>query len=93
MANGLIDIIEPRLPVNTETKVKQDEKYKWIKIYDMRDDVGGNWYTPFQNLNNKSGTALEIIGNKINLKTDRRIDKEFAILHANNVISRVIRYN
>lgn len=90
MADGLIDIIQPRLPINTGAQVERSDSYRWIKIYDMKDDVGGTWSTSSQNPNAKGGT-LEVTGSKLNLKADKKVDKEFAIVYATTVVSRTVR--
>ena len=92
MADGLIDIIQPRLPIIHKVEDKTRNNYRWIKVYDMRDDLNGYWNIPFQNPNVKGVNLLEVIGNKVNLKAEKKIDKEFNFEHANKVIFRNIRY-
>jgi len=90
MADGLIDIIQPRLPKMKKIN-KKSKEYQWMKIYDMREELKGHLNIESQCYNIKGNSLLEVIGTKLNLKTDKRIDKEFGIIKASEVFNRNIR--
>jgi len=83
MADGLLDIIGPRLPLYSECK--RNEEYKWIKIYDMRDE--GNCYIPLRDMNSN---VIEVVGNKLN-KFNKKIDRRFCLLEAEEIIARNLK--
>jgi len=89
MADGLIDILQPRLPLVSNI-VRTNDKYKWIKIYDMRDTVNSNWTSPTHNTNNNS--VFEVKGNKANLKVEKLIEREYMMKTASIVLQRNVRY-
>ena len=83
MADGLLDIIGPRLPLYCE--YKRNEEYKWIKVYDMRDE--GNCNIPLRDM---KSNVIELFGYKLN-KFNKKIDKKFCLLEAEEIIARNLK--
>jgi len=95
MSDGLLDLIEPRLPVEKGSKTQASpSNYKWVKIYDMRDEVNGNWTVPTQSpISNPNAIPdLEVWGAKLNWKLDKKIDKTFSVKYAAELICKFARY-
>jgi len=81
MAEGLLDIIQSRLSVS---RVRRESmEYEWVKIYE---GVKGNGNVIGIN------SGLEVCGNKLNIRTEKKIDKELILTSALRVIERFIRY-
>eukprot|EP00826_Nyctotherus_ovalis_P038044 TRINITY_DN3530_c0_g1_i1.p1 TRINITY_DN3530_c0_g1~~TRINITY_DN3530_c0_g1_i1.p1 ORF type:complete len:285 (+),score=72.26 TRINITY_DN3530_c0_g1_i1:73-927(+) len=90
MADGLLDIIQPRLNRCAKTSVRSSE-YHWVKIYDMREELRGQLSIESQCFDLKGNNLLEVVGTKLNLRIDKKIDKEFRIVHAIETLSRNVR--
>ncbi len=93
----MLELIEPRLPcvaaasaVRKSAEPTSEKLYKWVKIYDMRDEVNGIWSVPAPNpsTNSAAGPDLEIWGSKVVAKTEKRIDKVFTLTYAADVLQR-----
>lgn len=95
MANGLIDLITPRLPTLNEKATSKElsksmdtnKLYDWIKVCDMREEVGTN----VQHNNVGSGSDLQVNGESANIKFEKKIDRYFLIESAAACINRNIK--
>jgi len=115
MADGLIEILYPRLPSisNSNNKIDKNNdrlimsaslekhytesnsikntseiqsKYKWIKIHDMRNELG-MWNAPFWS----NISDLEIEGRKYNIKQERKWMRKLYGNAAIKIIQRNVR--
>ena len=94
MARGLIEVIEPRLPdlASTNTpymSAKIKEEHKWVKIYDMRDEIGMNLNAQ---VNPGPNCEIEVAGTKTNARYERKLDRYFMEAQAAATINRCVRY-
>ena len=81
MADGLINIIQDRLPYEL-IKTAHNDKYKWIKIHDMSDGP----ITPYYVKNISDNSSMEILGEKANVKLMRKIDNKSFVFSAMQII-------
>ena len=105
MADGLLDLILYRLPdvmsqgeLSRATKPMKSE-YTWIKICDMKEELGGDF--PVQGSSNinpngivTTGTTtikLELTGQKANKKIEKKWDQCYFKNHAAALINKNIR--
>ena len=87
MADGLIDIIQSRLPQTAVQATGNDNK--WVKIYDMKNEIGIYNTIPWQNT--AGVNELEVFGEKFNVKNERRIHRRLCDTFAAAIINRNIR--
>ena len=88
MADSMMDLLDPRLPEGKKYINAEFGDYKWIKVYDMRDDMNGNWFVPMQNPNINT---MELYGDKVNMKADKKSERQFERGLAIKVLSRNVR--
>ena len=69
MADGIINLISFRLPIDVPSNEK-DLKYHWVKIYDQSYE-----YDFKQNL--KANSKLEVEGYAVNLKNEKMLDNNY----------------
>jgi hypothetical protein len=69
MADGIINLIAPRLPIEIPINEK-DLKHHWIKIYDQANEF--DFKQPAKDV-----SKLDIKGNAVNLKIEKMIDTNF----------------
>ncbi len=65
--------------------------YRWIKIYDVRDEVGLNATT--QLVHTPRMNDLEAVGHSISAKAIKRVDRYLRMKDAIAVINRNVRYS
>ena len=83
MADGMIDIIEPRLPINTSKSSSKERKYKWIKIYEREEDLC--------NIMRGGFGEVEIVGRKIHYFHEKKHHREICGDYAAVIIQRNVR--
>lgn len=93
MANGLIEIVELRLPdlvlKNSHSVPVLDptlkQQHRWVKIYDMREEPGSGA------VGQQKVPELEVHGTKSNPRYERRLDLGFSKSNAAVMIQRDVR--
>lgn len=89
MAEGMIEIIEPRLPTISRGIMPDiiKSEYKWVKICDSREDACA-LPSQISNVTNE----LQIYGDKILPKDVKKYDRNFLEVQASSIINRNVRY-
>ncbi len=93
MADGIIELVGPRLPpTQTAAQIQPlaHPTYRWIKVFDMREELRGCMAVAYQN--SKGTPELELAGKKINVRTERRSERILAADWAALVIQKNARY-
>ena len=93
MADGLISVICPKLPIDISNLSSENNQYKWVKIYDMREDIGQPINCPWNNNNNNNSgnNELEVVGKIFGFKVEKQITKLFFKEKAASLINKAIR--
>ncbi len=92
MSDGIIELVEPRLPPVADPTIQTHlpSPYRWIKIYDMREELCHSLVVAYQN--SKGNPEIEICGRKVNVKAERRVEKAISASWAIPIIQRNIRF-
>ncbi len=86
MADGLIDIIRPRLLAVSDEHIKNDAcEYKWVKVCDDKADAANGATTP-------RVAELEVLGSRLNLRRERKLTRRLCGEFAATIISKNVRY-
>lgn len=57
-------------------------------MYDMREELRGQLGIESQCFDIKGNNLLEVVGAKVDLRMDKKIDREFRIVYAVEILSR-----
>lgn len=92
MAEGLIDIIEPKLPKipkSKEIEKNKNEEFTWKLIYDQRNDM--NHICSHKKKTQAMNDNIEVIGNQINIRSLKKVEKIFLIAQSARLINKFVR--
>ena len=104
MADGLVGLLQSRLPTALPPRPAELTNYRWVKIYDMRMETGSNGMTSHPSAATGAGASagagagmrtgmgeLEAICRKVQPRQIKRLDRCFADEGAIATINRGVR--